>query len=207
MLIRLTCILLLVSAGASSGQTSGLPKGTATNNTPKSSTTKPAESKSKTATDQGPNLVDTLDFIRQTLASYGRVVHTISGSWGSTITTNLYFLDSADGCNVVFKETQSTTGFNARAYDTTDLTWSLNLSSLDPKSVSFSDNSDGSKHVGFTLELRTTNNHASIVQDYGPDHTERASFVLAIYDQEMTERVAKAISHAILLCGGKPSSF
>lgn len=175
-----------------------------------------------TTSASGPSLADTLDFIRQALASDGTIGYRLPalGFWKTHSNT----LRSGQSCAIVVDSTMTSragTGAEASTANGTE-TVSLSLGDLNPSSVKvgqWSANGSDSSPDYFYIEFQTTNLVKSIVADRSPVVSNNGTTVvqgvtdqesgsaLQVSSKEVADRIAAALVHAIELCGGRKSAF
>jgi hypothetical protein len=178
----------------------------------------PASDDGSSTPTSGPSLAETLDFIRDALASYGSTQsfftppnggnHQLARGFSNTVA-------SAESCNLTIRgqvDWYKASGGSTTVGNTT----SFNLADIDPASVSLkhpsSDSSEfgTSSYTGVYLQWSTTGLSKSIVRHYWPNNTQEDQLSeesIGISDEATAMRVAKALVHAIELCGGKKSAF
>jgi hypothetical protein len=156
----------------------------------------------------GPNFQETINFIRQTLASDSGVRYSgdsLAGPWSVTETDSVV---GVSGCSVDLQFTRDT---NAKYPQHTSLVYHINLSSIDPKSVQYT----SERLTGFVSAdkadyffLSTTDNAKTIRSTSSTSESSaESSFVVPASSSTTLSRLLNAFVHAITLCGGKPSTF
>jgi hypothetical protein len=164
----------------------------------------------------GPTLDATLAFMQNALAQYG-YIHT-SGK-DQELKIKKY---NDEPCRL-FVEWETKYEMNTLEDGVYPIEYRFDLGSIDPESVKVSI-PDYEKHKpeGWKLinvHLAATNNESSIYMSASnwdtkdskvPETlrlTRQTDFSFQFRDKEQAERFAKALKHAVVLCGGKPSSF
>ena len=164
-----------------------------------------------------PSLVDTLTFIRQTLESYGTLVYPQVAGPFQNITNKLS--STAAPCNIKidldwFVSPQA----DKPPERTQGEVYEIALASIDPQRVA---TNEVKLSVGGYLVTLTTTNNAPVIQDrivffqrrsdgqsLEGQVSKRAHADIGITaTPEDASRLANAFSHAVVLCGGKPSAF
>jgi hypothetical protein len=166
----------------------------------------PARSKAA-ARSSGPNLNETLTFIRQTLESYGKVVSTNTSTNRNFVWTPS--LSADDRCKVeIIIDVQTDDG-------TARHTYRIDLSTIDPEAVNVSSSPENDV-ILYAVNLSTTNNARAILWTYRQtapsdkiwnSDLPEPKIAISISDKGIADRLAKAFSHAATLCGGKASVF
>jgi hypothetical protein len=175
-------------------------------------TTKPSGTKSGRA-DPGPTLAESLEFVQQTLATEGKYWFTrrIALPRGDTFegTSFKTSLSEIAGCKVSILSSSTTSGYMANLYPDTVSTYSLDLSMMDPNGISVlvPKSDDTTQYFGFTIRMNTRNNAAVISRETDSNIEKTSSVQLDIFSWELGNRISTALTHAITLCGGKPSAF
>jgi hypothetical protein len=189
-------------------------------------------SRSKSAVDPektgGPSLDETMAWTKGALATYGsNVSWTFVNTSGTTTTTVDQVLTSADDCSATIdrsttRSTQTQSGLGTYAVRDTI---SLNLKDIDPgsgtasDSPAFSDQNSTTGYQGAVVSFQTTNLSQSIEVSSTTTNVSNGqllltsqaninetSVTLRVTNKDAADRLLKAISHAVLLCGGKKST-
>jgi len=175
----------------------------------------------------GPSLTDTLDWMKNTLAPKGITYtdrngfsyHSTPGDGHYTELINSFSYRQCQVKIVKRIEYVSKALFQSERPFLSEETDTFSLSDIDPKSVHIDDSAYEDLR-GRVVVLSTTDDKKAIHcqtinrnpgKDYGKDagcvpaldDTEQLRFATAEY----AERFAKALKHAVGLCGGKPSAF
>ena len=166
-----------------------------------------------------PTLADTLSYIRQTLESYGRIDWTgLPEGFHGYITFKLS--SGAPGCNidVSLDSFSSPQKWQAPVRLEGDV-YEMNLASIDPQTVAT--NEYESSIRGYMVHLTTTNNSPAILKRivfFAPNisgssaegqisHQGDVAIGVTTPTSDGASRLAKAYTHAVVLCGGKSSPF
>jgi hypothetical protein len=176
----------------------------------------------------GPSLADTLGWIRDTLqndpgAGYSfSIAFQVMGAngWGSHLSS--YSLHQEQGCQVVLVAKDTAQSGSDGIYGSTQApytassTYSLDLSEVDPKSVSSlagqtqinpSTTISGGDVTYSQLLFKATGNRL-VFDRSGSAPSKSAIFdAFRVRSPETAARLVNAFKHAIELCGGKPSAF
>lgn len=154
----------------------------------------------------GPSLDETLFFIQSTLESDSGSTTTFTNN--SRVARNRSSLvRRGTGCTVV---ATTTTTWNPKEVADQVFSYTIDLALIDPASVSATAMRSAFENMmvdGFQVQLTTTNNTLSVERSDNGQLSKASAFVVELSDQQAAQRVAKAFSHAVTLCGGKPSSF
>jgi hypothetical protein len=94
-----------------------------------------------------------------------------------------------------------------------NLLFSFNLGDIDPGSISEEGGmvsfrvTDGQKKIRFTREVAVDEDHLEQNQLISNDDLAEAKASFFAHDEDYRSRLTKAFKHAVILCGGKPSTF
>ena len=191
--------------------------------TAKTSTSKQASPEKKT---DAPSLDDTADWIKNALATSGFVTRTADGDGWHSVHNIRNTLHNRNLCEFVFndesdhEETYSAGGSD-RSIERYVIT--INLENIDPASVKLSENAPGSGQAGhwsawgYSVFMQTTDLSETILRSKRTSQTSKGTetqpdvhdrgYSIMISEKEIGERLVKALSHAVELCGGKHSAF
>jgi hypothetical protein len=162
----------------------------------------------------GPTLKETLAFIRDTLTDHG-----YSRSANKSFGFSMFFITKLDmstseGCDVELTErTTSTTNWTTGKTDVESsppVIFTVPLAHLDPTSALAANDvpiASGWTANGAHVTVRTFNNQRIIRQVKDGVTTFSSEYEIGLSDLEQATRLAKAVAHAVDLCGGKPSAF
>ena len=181
---------------------------------------KPASSSGKTSA--GQSLSETLNLIKQTLETHGlsHRTTTYKTSEGGISSMSVDYRDqlaTTDGCRVTIKNTQTN---HAETSPETRTTFAFSLSDVDPDTIKVEEvgpvhqentGVDSPDNV-VTVDFATTNNTESIRRisnsdSKSPVTSNVSSLRIVVSDQNIGGRLAKTLTHAVTLCGGKKSIF
>lgn len=169
----------------------------------------------------GPSLAETLDWMKNALASSGTITTIVrNGNDGSISYSNRTSesLESSESCQVTFKDF-TLIGSGGNSFTTT---YTVNLGDIDPSSMKLTEKNvsnmgaQTASESGVRIDVETTNLAKTIAktaeQELGgkqdqPHTFHVSSFRLFLSDKDVGARFEKALSHAIELCGGKKSAF
>jgi hypothetical protein len=155
--------------------------------------------------DKSPNLATTLDFMRNTLSRYGYMDDELN-------------LKGDEPCRI-YVESEITVELHTSQDGDYPFEYQFHLGTIDPDSVRVVTNENQKAYEkSTTVHLATTNNRRTIFASASewkeskkvPKSLQIADFTdfdFHFRDKEQAERFAKALKHAITLCGGKPSAF
>jgi hypothetical protein len=171
---------------------------------------------------KSPSLSETLEWMKTTLGPRGIIPSDRNGYNkyeavpGKTSYTEIIKSFSYDGCRVKVVKFAETVNPLVGDY-VAQYTDEFVLSDFDPDAIK-TDTGDGDLR-GHVLVFTTTNNkktiHCSSITLDGKDAGQPSACIPALDDTEQlrfssteyTQRFSKALTHAIKLCGGKPSVF
>jgi len=160
-----------------------------------------------------PDLSTTLEYMRNTLTSHG-YIHTT----GKDQELNL---KGDEPCRI-YVESEITVKMHTPQDGVYPFEHQFHLGTIDPGSVKVvTPENQKDKSEGWRLtnvHLATTDNRSTIFASASdwkeskkvPKSLQMASFTdfdFQFRDKEQAERFAKALKHAVTLCGGKPSAF
>jgi len=163
--------------------------------------------------DKSPSLDSTLGYMQNTLSRYG-YLHTT----GKDQELNL---KGDEPCRI-YVESEITVKMHTPQDGVYPFEYQFHLGMIDPDSVkAVTDDAQKDKPEGWRLtkvHLATTDNKSTIwasASDWKESKKVPKSLQLAAFtdfdfqfrDREQAERFAKALKHAVTLCGGKPSAF
>ena len=183
---------------------------------------KPAQPVTPSSSDDGPSLQDTIQWIKNALATNGAAsVHTDgNGGWKTDISWK-NGLDHNTACQVVFVEhgTQDADYPNASTtHDLWDDAITLNLHDLDPSALKMKTLSEsgtgytsrgiGGRVTASTTDLAKTISLEEVVKREGgtSSSTSQSSNFELYVSEDFGQRLLNALSHAVTLCGGKKSA-
>jgi hypothetical protein len=173
----------------------------------------------------GPSLSETLDWVKGALASYGRVTVSRGENNWTAIDTYQYSLSGYDSCQLLFDfsfEHRFDNSDQRHDHKKSKATVTLSLRDMDPSFVKLTENvaTSISSAGGYSVTLRTSSLATAITwkqfqaEDLirgglvGEEKITQKNFLdLYISDKDMGDRLVKALSHAVVLCGGKQSAF
>lgn len=210
--------VLIVVSGAlpAMAQTSDSHPRTAPKATPAPpSSSSPQSSGSNTKQVNGPSLEETLQWIKNALSSEHGVTWDFGYERHDSIKGRRDVrseINTESGCAVLFSEFEHFSDGNI----TNTYNYATNLQDLDPSSLKVEKAGtswiDGTTQgFGFMVSVSTTNLAKTISQSYKSDNisrnTQKSKLSFYISSEEIGQRLAKALSHAITVCGGKSSAF
>lgn len=163
--------------------------------------------------EKSPSLDDTLRYMQNTLSQYG-YIHTEGKDQELT-------MKGDEPCRI-YVEWEMTVKMHKPQDGKYPVEYQINLGTIDPDSLKVTtDESQKNKPEGWKLtkvHLSTTKNESTIWMS-GSEWKESKkvpkSLQLSVFpefdfqfrDKEQAERFSKALKHAVILCGGKPSAF
>ena len=162
--------------------------------------TEPATGPSTQSVQNEPSLEETMTWMKNVINNGDIANQSFTISYGVSAGYHSFRTKmDYSKCVVSVNETMTSTGPLSPPMDTTA---TYNLKDIDPSSIR---NTEGAQ-----LELKTTNNAKTILFE-GTKPFSFSSFSsksrFQIKESDDRDRFSKALVHAILLCGGKPSAF
>jgi hypothetical protein len=146
-----------------------------------------------------PSLTDTLKF----LSGIVRQSETVGNKEGTLVDADAF---ESSGCAATITDVNKSFGERGEARGSWTITDSFSLKDMDPNSVAVKDFSDDSFPGSSSVQLDTTN-FRNIVTRKALGETLMVSNSGIQMDSKSAPRFAEALKYAILLCGGKSSSF
>jgi S1-C subfamily serine protease len=162
--------------------------------------TEPATGPSTQSVQNEPSLEETMTWMKNVINNGDIANQSFTISYGVSAGYHSFRTKmDYSKCVVSVNETMTSTGPLSPPMDTTA---TYNLKDIDPSSIRDTE--------GAQLELKTTNNAKTILFE-GTKPFSFSSFSsksrFQIKESDDRDRFSKALVHAILLCGGKPSAF
>jgi hypothetical protein len=159
--------------------------------------------------DKTPTLNDTLQFMQGTLSSYG-FLHSKSKD-------QELVLKGDEPCSL-YVDSQITYSMHSPQDGEYDIEYQFNLRNIDPSSVKVNVHERTQRNPIINVHLETTNNKDRVWASASKwkenpklpkilQLSASSAFDFEFRDPEHAEKFAKALRHAIELCGGKQSAF